>query len=391
MIPERPHIERRVLSALDATPSRIPVVLGGCGSGRTSLLMRLSQLLGDGRSQYIDAERVVSTPESFLAAVTAASPYAIGDDPTMFRGERRTARAAFDTVLRFFSQRGRPETGDPTFLIDELLELRTFESFPGLRGVLREFLEALNRSQNRFVLTSRYVSRTHRLLRDVPERFEVIHLPPLSPDEVIGALRSRGVGRDDAERNDLGRMVHALADGRPAYTDALVTALATTDGVSGGDPVSALAALLAPGAPLSWTCRFCYELRLHRARGYGALKAILLVLAEEEPLTLTSIAHRLGRTPGSTKDYLSWLEDVDLVTVRQKRYSYGDPLMRLWVRLHCRPVAPDDSDLAREVQEYAVTRLPFLEPAMAVADAPAEATVRNTPPARKSWGLIEID
>ena len=177
----------------------------------------------------------------------------------------------------------------------------------------------------------------------------------------------------------------------PRIPTPWVTALATTDGVSGGDPVSALAALLAPGAPLSWTCRFCYELRLHRARGYGALKAILLVLAEEEPLTLTSIAHRLGRTPGSTKDYLSWLKDVDLVTVRQKRYSYSDPLMRLWVRLHCRPVAPDDSDLAREVQEYAVTRLPFLEPAMAVADAPAERTVRDTPPARKSWGLIEID
>ena len=86
---------------------------------------------------------------------------------------------------------------------------------------------------------------------------------------------------------------------------------------------------------------FCYELRLHRARGYGALKAILDILADEEPLTLTEISQRLHRTPGSTKDYLSWLEDVDLVTSRQKRYSFTDPLLRLWVRLHCRPVAAD--------------------------------------------------
>ena len=42
-------------------------------------------------------------------------------------------------------------------------------------------------------------------------------------------------------------------------------------------------------------------LRLHKARGYGALKAILEILAEEEPLTLTEVAHRLHRTPGSTK------------------------------------------------------------------------------------------
>src|SRR5207249_5023002 len=61
-----------------------------------------------------------------------------------------------------------------------------------------------------------------------------------------------------------------------------------------------------------------------------------------EGLTLTEISHRLQRTPGSTKDYLSWLEDVDLVTSRQKRYSFSDPLLRVWVRLHCRPSAPTE-------------------------------------------------
>ncbi len=109
----------------------------------------------------------------------------------------------------------------------------------------------------------------------------------------------------------------------------------------GGDAISALAALMAPDGRLSKQCSFCYELRLHRARGYGALKAILEILAEEEELTLTEISHRLQRTPGSTKDYLSWLEDVDLVTSRQKRYSFTDPLLRVWVRLHCRATAPD--------------------------------------------------
>ena len=76
------------------------------------------------------------------------------------------------------------------------------------------------------------------------------------------------------------------------------------------------------------------------------------MLAEEEPLTLTEIALRLRRTPGSTKDYLSWLEDVDLIASRQKRYSFADPLLRLWVRLHCRPTPPTDEDLAREVHTY---------------------------------------
>jgi hypothetical protein len=56
MIPERPALERRVLSALDGPggQARIPVVLGGCGSGRTSLLLRLNGLIGRATSQYLD-------------------------------------------------------------------------------------------------------------------------------------------------------------------------------------------------------------------------------------------------------------------------------------------------------------------------------------------------
>jgi hypothetical protein len=149
------------------------------------------------------------------------------------------------------------------------------------------------------------------------------------------------------------------------------------------DPVSALTALLGPTGALSRFCQFCYELRLHRARGYGALKAILEVLAEEEPLTLTEIALRLRRTPGSTKDYLSWLEDVDLIVSRQKRYSFTDPLLRLWVRLHCRPAPPTDDDVAREVHTYVLARMPLSEPALAIAGRPVET--------EKNWGIIEID
>jgi hypothetical protein len=157
----------------------------------------------------------------------------------------------------------------------------------------------------------------------------------------------------------------------------------------GGDPISALAALLGPDARLARQCAFCYELRLHRARGYGALKAILEILGEEEGLTLTQISHRLQRTPGSTKDYLSWLEDVDLVASRQKRYSFTDPLLRVWVRLHCRPSSPTEDDVAREVHRYALPRIPPAREPGAKPEHPQEALVMAT--VGSSSGLIEID
>ena len=388
MVFERPTIERRIFTAFDAT--RIPVLLGGSGCGHTSLLFRIAHRLGDGRSQYIDAERAASTPEGFYTAVTTDTPYIVSD-PAQLRNGDSAARVAFDTLLAFFRQARTQDGGVSTFLIDELLELRTFASFPGLRGVLRELLDTLVQSPNHFVLATRFVSRAHRLLRDAPDRFEVIHVPPLSPIEVSAALMAKGVGRDDADRNELGRMIHALTDGRPTYVQALAQTLASMDGASGGDPVSALASGLAVGAHLCLSCRFCYELRLHRARGYGALKAILQVLADEEPLTLTEIANRLGRTPGSTKDYLSWLEDVDLVRVGQKRYSFGDPLLRLWVRLHCRPIPPDEGDLSREVQEYAVSRLPYMEPALAIAETDPVPAAKTTSDRERGWKMIEMD
>ena len=214
------------------------------------------------------------------------------------------------------------------------------------------------------MLTTRYTARAHRLLRDATARFEVMHQPALTPIDVTDVMAPVFGGYErmaSDDRDDLGRMVTALTDGRAVY----VKAIGETMGHAGAvpDPISALTALVGNDGVLSRWCRFCYELRLHRARGYGALKAILDILAEEESLTLTEISQRLHRTPGSTKDYLSWLEDVDLVVSRQKRYSFTDPLLRLWVRLYCRPSPPTEDEVAREVQRYALARIPSREAA----------------------------
>jgi hypothetical protein len=373
-----PHagLERRVVAALEATPSRIPVLLGGCGTGRSTALHALVDRVGREHCQYVDTERAASTPERFFAAITHTSPFGSPVTPA----PPSSPREAFDLTLGHFTQargNGRPAT----FLLDEVLELRTFESFPGLRHVQRELVQSLAESPNRFVLTSRYVARAHRLLRDASARFEVIHLPALSVHEVSGMLPPMGDTTPD-EREYSSRAIQALADGRASYVRAISEAAIDLSGRA-ADPIAALTALLtADGALTAW-CGYRYELRLHRARGYGALKAILEILAEQEPLTLTEIAQRLRRTPGSTKDYLSWLEDVDLVFSRQKRYSFTDPLMRLWVRLHCRPIPPGVDEVAREVQGYALSRLPQAEPSLALAAAGAGD--------RKGWGIIEID
>src|SRR5207245_8997379 len=115
--------------------------------------------------------------------------------PSPFPGTDQSpagARVAFDATLAFLT-RAKTGGGEPaTFLLDEFLELRTFESFPGLRRVLHDLVDGLAASPNRFVLTSRYVARTLRLLRDASSRFEIIHVPGLTAEDTLDILGPAG-------------------------------------------------------------------------------------------------------------------------------------------------------------------------------------------------------
>src|SRR6185295_2538432 len=150
--------------------------------------------------------------ERFLAAVAATAPVPFGDASTT-----RGARAAFDATLDFFT-RARTSSGEPvTFLLDEFLELRTFESFPGLRRVLHDFIDCISVSGNRFVLTSRYSVRALRILRDQSARFEVIHMPGLTVEDTLDIIGFSPMPADSHDAEYTARSVQALADGRPAY------------------------------------------------------------------------------------------------------------------------------------------------------------------------------
>src|SRR6185436_20832535 len=110
MVTPRSTLTRRIVSALDASPSRIPVIVGGCGSGRTTLMQQVRDRVGRGPTLSMNVERTATTPERFRDAMAAASPLPLGEGPA------RGARAAFDSTLDFFN-RARTGGGEPvTFL-----------------------------------------------------------------------------------------------------------------------------------------------------------------------------------------------------------------------------------------------------------------------------------
>jgi hypothetical protein len=344
------EFDGRIAAARGTTPSKIPVIVGGDGCGRTTALRRVVARLGPAEAQHLDLERLTATPERCLALITSGSPFRLPDS----RGQQPGPQAAFAAVLAVLDQARTHSGATATFLLDEFLELKTFEHFPGLRRVLAEALERIVASPNHFVLTSRFVARTLRLLEHVPDRVVVMTTPELHPADVAADLE-RVPGCGGAVADEFAHTIVALAAGRAGYARAIVDALAATPSL--GDPVSSLVACLVPGGPLDRMCRYSYEYRLQRARGYGALKGILGILAADEPLTLTEIAVQLARTPGSSRDYLWWLEDVDLVVSHRKQYMFADPLLRLWVSLFERSAAPSEEDVAAAAQRYMLSRL----------------------------------
>lgn len=368
----------RALSVLQAQVPGIPLAVGGCASGRSTWLRALAGSLDAGTTPaYVDLERIATTPEQCYRALLRYVRPADADLPAP--ASLASPREAFIALTRLLTHASSASGRPFTFLLDEVLEVRTFESFPGLKHALRELGEAVAGARNRFVLASRFSLRASRLL--TWPGVVVFPMERVGPDGVRWASGALD-GLDGHER----RQITALADGRLGYAVTMTRALRAARRSGLADAVGALTEQMLPGAPLEQRLRLSYEVRLQRARGYGALRAILDTLAEQQPMNLTQIAQRLLRTPGSTKDYLSWLLDVDLVQVDRKRYTITDPLLRLWIRLNNGLEPPTDVQVAREVQRYAAERLTA---AGLGPDAAEPMAVAARPPSPGS--IIEID
>ena len=160
----------------------VTVVVGGCGSRpHRAAAAASSATSAAARRSTSTSSACATTPERFYDAVRRRLAVQPADRPT-----RRPARATPSTrSLAFFMTRARPAAASPaTFLLDEFLELRTFESFPGLRRVLQRAGRRHRRQPNPFVLTSRYAAARCGCCVDVDRRAsKSIHVRPLTAED----------------------------------------------------------------------------------------------------------------------------------------------------------------------------------------------------------------
>jgi hypothetical protein len=314
----------RVLEAIGRELESTPVLLLAAprGGGKSHLLKRL---FDEGRSRgsssaLVQLEPVSGSPETLDSELSRLAGPILGRVAA-------SGTPAFDSLLRRLSQR----RVDSTLFLDDVTEIRTLSYYPGVEEPLDKFLAAVE-SGGRAVLTSRFSYWMGKRFPELPLR----SIPRVSSSELAEA------GASETE------LIASASAGITVHAVSLAESLE-----DGADSIeSALVRELSPGGRIEAECRATLSELLHRARGYGACKTVLYVLSDEEGLKLTEVARRIDRTAGSTRDYLRWLEEVDLLVAREKRYHFVDPLLRLWTRIYARGTPPSKDDIRREVESY---------------------------------------
>ncbi len=346
--------------------------------GKTSLLKEFAyRLLIEAQPEgeivlpiYIDFEEICSSPESFalryighisywfqtrgrqivrpflsLNSLLLNGPGLMKDSLEALANELARAKPDRDFLLHLafdFAEELAQKAGLRfIIMLDEFQTIHALANFPEIKDVVAIFRAHLERhSLCGYVLAGSAVSVMERLLAHTSPlfaQFERLALAPLDRRDTQELMVKLLPSADIEDIPAVSAEMHRLTGGHPFYVEALCGRLRVWRFLQ-DLPLTPAAVkeafvweVLSPEGRIYDFCRYVYDVSIQRARGYGALVAILQLLAEEEGLTITEIARRQKVTAATARDYLRWLKEVDLIVEREGGHYYRDPILRFWV------------------------------------------------------------
>ncbi len=245
-------------------------------------------------------------------------------------------RAAFD-----FPERLAQATKKKwVIVLDEFQSLQVLRNFKGVHDPIALFRAHLERqSACLYLLAGSAISALNRLVTDKQSpiflQFQKLSLRSFKPEDsyqLSAKLLPRA--RRDKESQE---QIHRLSQGNPFYILQICQRLLQLEMLH-DMPLSPetvkqafLIETLSSQGRIYDYCRYIYDISLERAKGFGALKSILHLLAEEEGLHLAEIARRMKVAPPTASEYLRALIEVDLIVERRKRYFFEDAVFKYWL------------------------------------------------------------
>jgi len=307
---------------------------------------------------YLTVERLLETAATRSTAVAQTAASLLRELTQARPDQALLLKLAFDFPEKLAQEQGR----NLLLFLDEFTEVATLSHYPQTREPLKHFRASLmGQGHVAYVVAGSAMTAMMKLFQ-TPEaplflQFETMELGPFDRGDTRTLAKKLGGDFSPAVSAELYR----YSQGYPFYVTALIQRLRRLAEYGGAVDVAMvrhafLLETLWRGGQLYNYCRYVYDLSLQKARGYGMLKAILQVLAEEQDLTLSQIARTLRKTSSAVRGYLRWLIEVDLILEQDKRYRYRDAVLRFWVAYTSKGLEldafPRREDLTGLVQDW---------------------------------------
>jgi len=235
-------------------------------------------------------------------------------------------------------------------ILDEFQFIQLLQNYQGMPDPIALFRAHLERQDNSlYVLAGSAISVLNRLVTDKQSpiflQFQKMMLRPFRKEDTFKlAIKLLPHIQHDTETL---QHIHQFSLGNPFYISQICQRLLqmetlhkiaiTPEAVKQAFLIETLSS---QGKIFDY-CRYIYDTSLQRAKGYGALKSILQLLAEDEGLNLAEIARRMKVTPPTASEYLRWLMEVDLILERKKSYYFEDAVFKYWLLHSTRGIEVD--------------------------------------------------
>lgn len=311
-------------------------------------------------------------PERLLGLLSLTDLLSVAyrsDVPTLIEGGERflremekaqvDERLLLELAFECLEPLARDIERDVMIILDEFQSITDFDRYPQIRNVLGLLRGVIARQEKvHYIVAGSSVRMMEQILQQAESplfgQFRLLSLPPFDRDATAQLLRKLLPQRDVPAR--VVGQVYSFTNGHPFYVTCLGSAIHQLSAGAEITPETVERAIYAETmmktGRIYQYCNYVLETSLSAARGQTTLRSVMLLLADEGPLTSSQAARRLRRQAGQINNYFRRLLDYDLIVREGNEYHIVDPVLALWIKYALLEAIPEYETFRSSAETY---------------------------------------
>ncbi len=226
------------------------------------------------------------------------------------------------------------------FFIDEFQEIHSLKHYRlDPYALMRSVIE--KQIHTKYVVSGSIISLMEQIFKDANQpffnQFNILYLSPFTKED--SSILARHVWNyDSLSVNDNAyAIIYKLTQGHPFYIISICERsffeARFNDFVIDQRLVeyAFIKDVLSHDGKLNTLFEYIFNYSLSKVERKGSLKQPLLILAEEDGLTLSDIAKRLNKSTGHLSNIMKSLLKSDLIIKKDQKYYFRDQVLRFWL------------------------------------------------------------